>query len=129
MSIRLQLKEKEMIRGFREYILEKTYPEKLLQTLNTIHISASECERRFSQMNLIATPTRALLKAKTISALLFIKIVGPPLILFDPSKYVEIWLLRGRHSAIDTNSKEIGFEKICRTRTGKNFGIYYEHLP
>ena len=92
LSIRLQLNEREMIRGFREYILEKTYPEKLLpliQTLNTISISSSECERRFSQMNLIATPTRALLKTKTISALLFIKIVGPPLILFDPSKYVD----------------------------------------
>ena len=98
-----------MIRGFREYILEKTYLEKLLpliQTLNTIPISSSEYERGFSQMNLIATPTKASLKTKTISALLFIKIVGPPLILFDPSKYVELWLLRGRHSAIDTNSKE-----------------------
>ena len=28
LSIRLQLNEREMIRGFREYILEKTYPEK-----------------------------------------------------------------------------------------------------
>ena len=98
-----------MIRGFREYILEKTYLEKLLpliQTLNTIPISSSKCERGFSQMNLIATPTRASLKTKTILALLFIKIIGPPLILFDPSKYVELWLLKGRHSAIDTNSKE-----------------------
>ena len=109
LSIRLQLNEREMICGFCEYILEKTYPEKLLpliQTLNTIPISSSECERGFFQMNLIATPTRASLKTKTISALLFIKIVGPPLILFDPSKYVDFCLLRGRHSAIDTNSKE-----------------------
>ena len=129
LSIRLQLNEREMIRGFRAYILEKKYPEKLLpliQTLNTIPISSSECERGFSQMNLIATTTRASLKTKTISALLFIKIVGPPLILFDPSKYVELWLLRGRHSAITARK---GFEKICRTRIGKNFGIYYEHLP
>ena len=98
-----------MICGFRKYILEKTYPEKLLpliQTLNTIPISLSVCEREFSQMNVIATPTKASLKTKTISALLFIKIVGPPLILFDPSKYVGLWLLRGRHLAIDTNSKE-----------------------
>ena len=98
-----------MIRGFREYILEKTYPEKLLpliKTLNTIPISSSECERGFFQINLIATPTRASLETKTISALLFIEIIGPPLILFDPSKYVELWLLRGRHLAIDTNSKE-----------------------
>ena len=78
----------------------------------------------YLQQNLI----EGSLKTKTISALLFIKIVGPTLILFDPSKYVELWLLRGRHSAIDINSKE-GFEKICRTSLRKNFGIYYEHLP
>ncbi|XP_066475289.1 E3 SUMO-protein ligase KIAA1586-like [Tiliqua scincoides] len=115
LSIRLQLNEREMIRGFREYILEKTYPEKLLhliRTLNTIPISSSECERGFSQMNLIVTPTRASLKTKTISALLFIKLVGPPLRLFDPSKYVDLWLLRGRHSAIDTNSKERSREDL-----------------
>uniref|UniRef100_A0A8D2KSJ0 HAT C-terminal dimerisation domain-containing protein n=1 Tax=Varanus komodoensis TaxID=61221 RepID=A0A8D2KSJ0_VARKO len=98
LSIRLQLNEREMIRGFHEYILEKTYPEKLLhliRTLNTIPISSSECERGFSQMNLIASPTRASLKTKTISALLFIKLVRPPLRCFDPSKYIEMWLLRG----------------------------------
>jgi hypothetical protein len=61
-----------MIRGFGKYILEKTYPEKLLHLLsilNTIPLSSSECEREFSQMNLIATPTRDSLKTKTISAL------------------------------------------------------------
>ena len=35
LSIRLQLNEREMIRGFREYILEKTYPEKLLPLIQT----------------------------------------------------------------------------------------------
>lgn len=109
LSVRLQLNERETIHGFREYILEKTYPEKLLpliRTLNTIPISSSECERGFSQMNLIATPTRSSLTIKTISALLFIKLVGPPLKLFEPSKYVDRWLLKGRHSATDTNSKK-----------------------
>jgi hypothetical protein len=37
---------------------------------------------------------------------MFIKIVGPPLIQFDPTKFVESWLLLEHHSAIDTNSKE-----------------------
>jgi hypothetical protein len=108
-SIRLQLDEREMIRGFREYILEKTYSEKLLRlvyALNSIPISSSECERGFSQMNLIITPTRASLNTKTVSALLFIKLVGPPLTLFDPSKYVDRWLLKGRHSALDSNTKK-----------------------
>ena len=115
LSVKLQLNEREMIRGFREYILEKTYPEKLMpliRTLHTIPISSSECERGFLQMNLIATPTRASLITKTISALLFVKLVGPPLKFFDPSKYVDRWLLKGRHSAIDTNSKKRSREDV-----------------
>jgi len=68
--------------------LEKKCPEKLLHlqhALNTIPISPSECERGFSQMNLIITPTRASLLTKTVSALLFIRLVGPPLRRFDPT--------------------------------------------
>ena len=115
LSVRLQLNERVMIRGFREYILEKIYPKELLHlihALNTIPISSSECERGFSQMNLIITPTRASLLTKTVSALLFIRLVGPPLTRFDPSKYVDLWLLRRRHSAIDTKSKERSREDL-----------------
>jgi hypothetical protein len=43
---------------------------------------------------------------KTTSAVLFIKIVGPPLSQFDPTKSVESWLLCGHHSATDTKSKQ-----------------------
>ena len=74
--------------------------------METIQISSSEAERKFSQMNLIITPTRASLMTTTVSSLLFIRLVGPPLPRFDPTRYVDSWLLRGRHSAIDTNSKE-----------------------
>jgi len=109
LSTRLQLNERTMIRGFREYLIEKSVPDKLLPlqiALNTIPISSSEAERGFSQMNLIITPTRASLMTTTVSSLLFIRLVGPPLPRFDPTRYVDSWLLRGRHSAIDTNSKE-----------------------
>ncbi|KAL3875745.1 hypothetical protein ACJMK2_033665 [Sinanodonta woodiana] len=109
LSNRLQLNEREMIRGFREYLMEKTYPETLLPLIRAIHtisISSSECERGFSQMNLIITPTRASLMTKTVSSLLFIRLVGPPLTFFDPSKYVDSWLLRGRHSAVDSQSRK-----------------------
>jgi hypothetical protein len=37
---------------------------------------------------------------------MFIKIVGPPLSQFDPTKFVESWLLLGHRSAIGTKSKE-----------------------
>ena len=109
LSNRLQLNEREMIRGFREYLMEKTYPETLLPLIRAIHtipISSSECERGFSQMNLIITTTRASLMTKTASSLLFIRLVGPPLTFFDPSKYVDSWLLRGRHSAVDSQSRK-----------------------
>jgi hypothetical protein len=57
-------------------------------------------------MNFILTSTRASLSTTTVSALLFVRVVGPPLRHFSPTKYVESWILRGRHSAVDTNSKE-----------------------
>ena len=108
MCRKLQLAEGDAIRGFREYLLEKECAEKLqpLQhALKTIPISSSECERGFSQMNLIITPTRASLLTKTVSTLLFIRLVGPPLTRFDPTGYVQSWLLKGRRSAVCTNSK------------------------
>ena len=109
LSTRLQLNERIMIRGFREYLIEKNIQDKLLPmqiALSTIPISSSEAERGFSQMNLIITPTRSSLMTTTVSSLLFIRLVGPPLVRFDPTRYVDSWLLRGRHSATDTNSKE-----------------------
>jgi hypothetical protein len=51
-------------------------------------------------MNLILTSTRASLSTTNVSALLFVWVVGPPL------RHVELWILRGHHSAVDTNSKE-----------------------
>jgi hypothetical protein len=57
-------------------------------------------------MNLILTSTRASLSTTTISALLFVQVVGPPLRHFSPTKYIESRILRGRHSAVDTNCKE-----------------------
>jgi hypothetical protein len=109
LSIRLRLYEREMMQSFREYLEEKRIPDKLfklIHNLDMIPISSSECERGFSQMNLIVTPFRSLLLTKTTSAVMFIKIVGPPLSQFSPTKFVESWLVLGHHSAIDTKSKE-----------------------
>jgi hypothetical protein len=85
-----------MIPGFRTYLAENNFPEKLLvlkYALSTIPISSSECERGFSRMNLIVTPIRTSLPTKTISNMLFIRIVGPSLLNFSPIKYVGSWLL------------------------------------
>jgi hypothetical protein len=71
---------KEAIRAFREYMkYREEIPNELSRIrriLNTIAVSSSECERGFSQMNLIVTPWRSSLLVKTIEYLLFIIIIG-----------------------------------------------------
>jgi hypothetical protein len=98
-----------MIQSFQEYLVEKRIPDKLfklIHNLDMVPVSSSECERGFSQMNLTEIPLRSSLLTKTTSVI-FIKIVGPPLSQFDPTKFVESWLLFGHHhSAIDTKIKE-----------------------
>jgi hypothetical protein len=64
-------------------------------------------------MNLIFTSTRASLSTTAVSALLFMWVVGPLLCHFSPTKYVELWILRGCHSAVDTNSKERARDAEC----------------
>ncbi|XP_054834515.1 E3 SUMO-protein ligase KIAA1586-like isoform X2 [Eublepharis macularius] len=106
---RFQLNEREAIQAFREHLkLREEMPKALSpiqRTLSTIAISSSQCERGFSEMNLIVTPERSSLSVKTITSLLFIRIVGPPLTVFDPTKYVKTWLLQGHRSAVDTKNK------------------------
>ena len=59
----------------------------LLCTLSLLQnkIYLSDCERVFSSMNVIATKTRNRLLVKTISNLLFFRLVGPPQAEFEPA--------------------------------------------
>lgn len=112
---RLRLDEREAVRGLREYVTTKKRSQSLqnlITSLKSIPISSSECERGFSQMNLILTSDRASLHTVTVSSLLFIRMVGPPLRKFSPAKYVGSWLRQGRNSAIETRSRQrsYGFE-------------------
>jgi hypothetical protein len=56
-------------------------------------------------MNVIVSATRDPSMAKTVSVLLFVKVVGRPFPRFDPAYYVETWLLREGRSVVDTDSK------------------------
>jgi hypothetical protein len=109
LATRFQLSEREAIRAFREYLKYiEEMPKELSRIqciIHTIAISSSECERGFSPMNLIVTPGRSSLLVKTVTSLLFIINVGPPLTLFDATNYVKTWLLQGHHSELDTKSK------------------------
>lgn len=109
LASQFKLNERQLITGYREYLYSKVIPESLIplkESINSIAISSSECERGFSQMNLIITPLRASLNISTVSSLLFLKINGPPLRLFVPGKYVDSWLASGHHSASAAKSKE-----------------------
>ena len=61
----------------------------LINLLKIIPISTSEDERGFSAMNLVCTNIRNRLNIESLSAILFIKINGPPIDQFSPDKYVK----------------------------------------
>ncbi|KAK7162494.1 hypothetical protein R3I93_006722 [Phoxinus phoxinus] len=102
---------RNVIRAFREYRDNNgTFiPDELnylLTAVNTVPISSAECERGFSQMNLICTANRASLLPSTISSLLFLCLVGPPLTRFNPFPYVRSWIAKGHKTALDTRSRK-----------------------
>jgi hypothetical protein len=92
-------------------VLENTYNFKEKKYISKFYSSSSECERGFSQMNLIVNPARSSLSVKTI-VIFFIKIVVSPLTQLDPTKHVRLWLLREHHSAVDTKSKERNISRV-----------------
>jgi hypothetical protein len=66
--------------------------------------STAECERAFSLMNTIISPTRNRLQIDHAGSVMFISIIGPPIHIFNPEKYVKNWLRRGNHAASDRQS-------------------------
>ncbi|XP_051951161.1 uncharacterized protein LOC127621552 [Xyrauchen texanus] len=75
-------------------------------------------------MNLICNANRASLHTSTISLLLFLCLVGPPLSQFNPFPYVRSWSSKGHKTAKDTRSKARNREtegKVC-------FMVYFKQL-
>ena len=79
--------------------------------IQLIPCSTAECERGFSHMNVILDDRRSRLLISHISALLFIKLNGPPLSRWDPSEYARCWLRKHR-SATDTQIKGKNSHKV-----------------
>ena len=77
----------------------------LMNAVNTKPASTAECERGFSVMNVIFGERRAKLLVQHVSALMFIKHHGPPLLQWQPLRYVKSWLLKHR-SASDTRTRK-----------------------
>uniref|UniRef100_A0A671MGA9 HAT C-terminal dimerisation domain-containing protein n=1 Tax=Sinocyclocheilus anshuiensis TaxID=1608454 RepID=A0A671MGA9_9TELE len=107
---RFDIDSHSVIRAYREYrdsdgkCIHDQLKE-LFAAVNSISISSADCERGFSQMNLICSPNRASLHTSTISYLLFLNLVGPPLSKFNPVPYVRSWIAKGHRTATDIRSK------------------------
>ena len=68
--------------------------------MKTIAISSSECERSFSDMyNIVTWKRNVLTPEHVILSLLFIKCVGPPVDMLNPTSYVQLWIISGKKSA------------------------------
>lgn len=118
-----QVDETSTIQGFREYkdtkIIPSTSPLKpLLVAIKTIAISSSECERSFSAMNNTVTSKRNSLTPQHISSLLFIQCVGPPVVNFNPTNYVNSWIVNGRRDA----------DEVCCPKRQENTKEQYFYL-
>jgi len=115
------------VREFRNSISQSkpmsTVPHTLQQLFNAIDtyvISTAECERSFSVMNDILTPTRNCMKidhALVAIRLVFVKCVGPPLSKFEPRDYVTSWIKKG-----------LADETHCAARSPKEQSHAYDEL-
>ena len=90
--------------------------QKIRSRIDVLAVSTAECERGFSQMNLIMTDKRNKLGLDLLKTLLTIRIVGPPVDSFKPEKYVREWFKT--HNSADTHS----------TKKKKEHDEYYGHI-
>lgn len=105
---RFRLNANKIKNSYRDYLENSSVvPKDLNQLMNCsmlIPCSSSECERGFSHMNIIITPTRTRLSIPHVSALMFIKLNGPNIRKWNPEPYVRTWLRKHR-SADDTRTR------------------------
>lgn len=69
--------------------------QQLISAVATLPVSTAACERGFSKMNFLCTPLPSKLTVAHTSSLLFISMVGPPVVKWNPMPYVEAVLQRG----------------------------------
>ncbi|GBL99743.1 hypothetical protein AVEN_249771-1 [Araneus ventricosus] len=94
----------------RDYLENSSVvPKELIPLTNCsslIPCSSSECERGFSSMNIIVTPTRTRLSTSNVSFLflMFIKLNGSNIRKWKPEPYIRTWFRKHR-SADDTRTR------------------------
>jgi hypothetical protein len=101
--------KRKFINAFREFIDTNVRPDELkllIQIIDSIPVSTSECEWSLSAMNEVVSKKRNALLVQFASSLIFISCVGPPLTVFNPTPYVESWLRAGKRTADETACKK-----------------------
>jgi len=75
--------------------------QSLFSSISTLPVSryTALCERGFSKIYVVCTLVRSFLSTENLSSLLFISLVGPPLLGWDPLSSVQAWLCDGRRHA------------------------------
>uniref|UniRef100_A0A0F8AU71 HAT C-terminal dimerisation domain-containing protein n=1 Tax=Larimichthys crocea TaxID=215358 RepID=A0A0F8AU71_LARCR len=101
LCIRLKINDSSVKQDFRDFKDNENMPLnrgliKLKQVADTLALSTAECERGFSLMNTIISPIRNQFKIDNLSCLMFIKLVGPPLDMWNPTKHVKKWVMTRR---------------------------------
>lgn len=117
---RLSLSIRPAVRAFRKFVESKgkvidSELKPLMSAVEAIAVSTAECERGFSCMNLTVSSTRNSLAIPTVSSLMFLKLVGPPLEQFQPLPFVKSWLAKGNHAATDVNSRTVHHQDDTHT--------------
>src|SRR6218665_40900 len=97
----VQVKISDVIQLSRRSTLV-SFPWFLRKYHRTIPVSTAACERGFSKMNIICSPVRTRLTVKHTSSLTFVSLSIPPVMLFEPLKYVKSWLVLNRRSAVNS---------------------------
>ncbi len=89
---------KQAYRDFKESKGADVAPvmQQIISAVATLPVSTAACERGFSKMNIVCTPLRSTLTVAHISSLLFISMVGPPVVQWNPMPYVKTWIAKGR---------------------------------
>ncbi|XP_050516420.1 E3 SUMO-protein ligase KIAA1586-like [Diabrotica virgifera virgifera] len=110
---RFRLNANKIKNSFRDYLENSTTIPKdlnpLINCTKLIPCSSAECERGFSHMNIIISPTRSKLTIEHVSALMFIKLNGPSIQTWKPENYVKAWLRRHR-TADDTRTRRANLQ-------------------
>ena len=88
---------KQAYRDFKESKGVDVAPvmQQLISAVATLPVSTAACERGFSKMNIVRTPLRSTLTVSHISSLLFVSMVGPPVVEWNPMPYCKAGLQRG----------------------------------